>query len=142
MILKKIFYRPIFYPLSLGKSFLFVTKQIWTSLSRGGDLPFWSRREDYRDTPGRGRPSLSLRSRVVAGDWEKTQEVCPTHCLQVQTDKGKLVSLWLERERCTHCGLCAEVAPGGAIELIPTWRETSFAVSTFDLVEERERLNP
>ena len=64
--------------------------------------------------------------------------VCPSRCIKVVREEGKVVKYEIELLRCIYCGFCMEVCPYGAVVLTENYEYSAYKKE--DLLMTREKL--
>jgi NADH-quinone oxidoreductase chain I len=53
--------------------------------------------------------------------------ICPSQCIHVSREKGKVTGYEIEVLRCIYCGFCVEACPYGAIVLTENYEYSDYA---------------
>lgn len=52
--------------------------------------------------------------------------ICPSQCIKVTREKGKVTGYEIEVLRCIYCGFCVEACPYGAISLTENYEYSAY----------------
>ena len=53
--------------------------------------------------------------------------ICPSQCIKVTREKGKVTGYEIEVLRCIYCGFCVEACPYGAISLTENYEYSAYS---------------
>jgi NADH-quinone oxidoreductase subunit I len=63
--------------------------------------------------------------------------ICPSQCISVFREKGKVARYEIEVLRCIYCGFCMEVCPYGAVVLTENYEYSDYKKENLYLTKDR-----